>query len=209
VRTIILAVAVALSVAFGAHGQRRFDFYPHGINLAGAIPGERFAWLGMGGDDGPRDNTEYVRAFPRVVSGLQPITSDGTYAISMIVPDSAIVLAVGIDHPWELGPVTSGGCSAGPPIVVSASVGATQFTVHTTGVYGNYVRPGGSAWSFDVFDGGPGDADGAANGSVVVQLAQLTRFFKSTIQPAAIAAGDKILLIDTLRKRASIHGVTQ
>jgi hypothetical protein len=58
------------------------------------------------------------------------------------------------------------------------------------------VRPGLGAWTLRVGDGGPGDADGVVDGTVRVDLAQLTALGSTPRALQALVAKDVLLVVD-------------
>lgn len=58
------------------------------------------------------------------------------------------------------------------------------------------VRPGVGAWTLRLGDGGPGDADGAADGRIAAALDRLEPLAGSPAPPSRFAPGDVVLLLD-------------
>jgi hypothetical protein len=61
------------------------------------------------------------------------------------------------------------------------------------------VRPGVGAWTLRVGDGGPGDADGVADGTVRADLAQLAPIGNSPSALQALSPSDVLLVVDQER----------
>ena len=58
------------------------------------------------------------------------------------------------------------------------------------------VRPGVGVWSLRLGDGGPGDADGRADGRIAAALDALQPLAGSPAPPSRFAPGDVVLLLD-------------
>jgi len=203
VRLAIAAVLLVGSVAAAAYGDvPTLQFGGADVRLQGATPGARFTWVAMG-----RDNSAH-NAQLRIVRGLASADGQGGYDLGFKLDPLYSVWAVAaVDEPWTL-LETRSGCPLSPQVIeVTAAAGATRFTVTSGIIHGNYVRPNGSSWTFTATDGSSADGDGTPNGRIEIVLATLAKFTASGDLPAAIQAGDKLLLLDPHQLRARIFEV--
>ena len=79
----------------------------------------------------------------------------------------------------------------------------TRFEQHGDDLQLLVVRPGAGAWTFNVTDGGPDDADYEGNGLVNLPLEKLTPLTPDGQPPAALLDGDVVVVIDAGQMRAS------
>lgn len=71
------------------------------------------------------------------------------------------------------------------------------------------VRPGAGAWSAAVRDDGNADTDGGLPGESLVPLADFTAVAGSATPPAALASGDRIVVIEPETFTVSLHQVLE
>lgn len=191
-----------LTIGIPAHADPTLQMVDSFLRLRGVAPGERFTWIAMG-----RDNSAHNVSL-RIVRGLQPANEAGEYQFDFKLDYfHSVWLVAGVDESWVLPPRIEGCALSSNVIGVEAIAGAAQFVVSSAVIYGNYIRPDGSAWTFTANDDSDADADGEMNGEIVITLASLGKFATSAGVPTAIAAGDKLLLLDPHRLRAMKYEV--
>lgn len=174
----------------------RFDM--HGVQVGGARPRSRVAYLGL-----VRDAVGHHVEI-RVVSGIQQATNEGSLAVAETKADAshALWLICDVDAGTFTRARPSGYVTSSRPIGIDAIPEGQSFVVQTGEAKILYVRPRVGAWTVSSYDGGARDADRTMNGSVVVAMESLRDLGDGVPPPETIHAGDLVLVIDTLEMRS-------
>lgn len=195
---LFLATHTALATAIGAADAPEVQYGVDEVTLRGVPPGAKLFWIGMVRDwHKDQSRVRFVRgsgpATPalRLMSGMDPKRS------RWLVVSPHLRLTIRSTAP--------GYSTSADTIVARAVAGEDRMTIHSSWIQGTYIS-GPAAWAFSAADGADIDADGQINGTIVLLLTTLKNYRGNPHPPAAIAAGDGILLADqTLGRMAFIE----
>ena len=204
-RLIVLLCAMTTEAFAAGKPEFKVDFRREGLTVHGLRPGTKVAWMAMVRE--PRGYHTRVR----ILRGYGPATPNSTYSMALDNADSTRGI-------WLIADVDAGtGVQAASPVMITsdraidvrATNGASTVEIDSGAVEVLYVRPRGGAWTFNVADGGGLDGDRVPNGTIVMPLASLRPLKGNPHAPAAVAAGDLILIIDPRSVRTASVEVGQ
>jgi hypothetical protein len=190
--TLPLALLVVLPAS--ALAQPTMSFEDQAVVVAGATPGGDVVLWTVYRERIAGVSTRLGRAHERV-------TADGTGAARLDLGRSVPELSV-----WAAVDLTTGQATVGTPGSfalteidakgrrIDRALGRLEVDRHGLEIL--FVRPGVGSWRLGVYDGGPGDEDGAYDGTLRASLAALLPDAKSGNAPPKFQKGDVLVAVD-------------
>lgn len=189
---------LSLLAAIPASAAPLVTFEAQSVVVSSLTPGAEVAYLSVA-----REPAGYSSSVVRREGRLQDEDHDGTVTIELgqAVPLRSIWLVVEMATGLVL-PATPEGyplrqAEPGSDVALAVTAGATRLGAQGAISHVLVVRPGGGAWVATWADGGTADEDGAGNRSILTGLDALEPLVDGPPPPLELAAGDRILTIDS------------
>jgi hypothetical protein len=188
---------LGLSSAWAAGPEVTFD--ADGVKVAGVPSGSRVAWLAVVRE--PVDRHVAVR----VKFGVEVATPMGQIAVRAKGADTSrsVWLITDIETGSATHSVAPGYFRSERAMEVEARPGESAIAVVSPQAKVLYVRPRKGVWMSSAYDAGLNDANGTADGRIVIDLATLVGVQGNPHPPAVVEAGDVILVLDPLAMRTA------
>lgn len=207
-RTLLLVALLGVVGVWARAGSQQsitISFDPTGVIATGITTGGQAAWFSVAIESAPFVN--------RIVRREEVMTDTGAGQVRLELNEAVPLRSI-----WVAVDLTSGTYAIATPANFALrqfSPSSNAFKADATGNLNHFTwpghlleiwvaRPGSGVWGVEVPDGGSGDEDGPANGTITIDLQHLHPVGPSAAAPAAFAKGDVFVVINPDTMQAAV-----